>query len=137
VQETSQLGFLPGQSVERVEVSVFQVIRRLGVWYGSIGSYVIGNLWDKIRRRDSEDRRAIRLRRTFERAGGTLVKIGQQMSIRLDILPVRYCEELALMLDNVPAFPADQAIAVVERTTSRKLEEIFSTFDPEPIGSAS
>src|SRR5262249_39629000 len=108
-----------------------------GAWYGAIGAFIAGTLWDVIRRRDSQDRRAVRLRRIFERAGGTLIKIGQQMSIRLDVLPVRYCEELALMLDSVPPFPSEDAIAVIERCTGKKLEEIFSAFDPQPIGSAS
>jgi ubiquinone biosynthesis protein len=59
------------------------------------------------------------------------------MASRLDLLPQRYCEELASMLDRYPPFPTDQAIAIIEQTTGLKLEEIFSEFDPEPIGSAS
>ncbi len=119
------------------KVGPITMLRRLGVWIGAILYFVIGNVWDKIRRRDTQARRAVRLRQTFERAGGTLVKIGQQMASRLDLLPLRYCEELSAMLDRFPPFPTEQAIAVIERTTGKKLDEIFSTFDPEPIGSAS
>ena len=119
------------------KVGPIRMLRRIGVWVGAILYFVLGNTWDKIRRRDSQARRAARLRRTFERAGGTLVKIGQQMASRLDLLPLRYCEELTAMLDRFPPFPTEQAVAVIEHTTGKKLGEIFSAFDPEPIGSAS
>lgn len=42
---------------------------------------------DVTRRVDSQARRAVRLRQAFERAGGTAIKIGQQLSMRLDLLP--------------------------------------------------
>jgi len=119
------------------KVGPIKMLRRIGVWIGAILYFVMGNMWDKIRRRDSQARRAVRLRRMFERAGGTLVKIGQQMASRLDLLPLRYCEELTAMLDRYPSFPTKQAVAVIEHTTGKKLDEIFSAFDPEPIGSAS
>lgn len=119
------------------KVGLWQTLRRLGVWIGAFSAYQWGTLLDKLRKRDSEERRAVRLRQTFERVGGTFVKIGQQMSSRLDLLPVAYCQELANMLDNVPPFPTEQAIAIIERTTGKPLEEIFAAFDPTPIGSAS
>ncbi len=122
---------------ERPKVSMFKTLRRFGVWVGAYMAFQRGTFWDRMRGIDSEERRAIRLRETFETVGGTFVKIGQQMSSRLDLLPVRYCQELANMLDNFPPFPAEQAIAIIERSTGRPLGETFSAFDPEPIGSAS
>jgi predicted unusual protein kinase regulating ubiquinone biosynthesis (AarF/ABC1/UbiB family) len=119
------------------KIGRIKTLRRLMVWFGAILSFQLGNLWDVIHKRDSEARRAVRLRLTFEHVGGTFVKIGQQMASRLDFLPQRYCEELATMLDRFPPFPTDEAIAIIERATGKKLEEVFSAFDPEPIGSAS
>ena len=118
-------------------IGPLKLAHRLGVYVGAILYFIVGILVDKLRRRDSQMRRAVRLRRTFERVGGTFVKIGQQMASRLDLLPLRYCEELANMLDHYPAIPTEQAIAILERTTGKRLDDIFSTFDPEPIGSAS
>jgi ubiquinone biosynthesis protein len=118
-------------------VGPLRLAHRLGVYLGAILYFVLGTSIDRLRRRDSQARRAVRLRQTFERVGGTFVKIGQQMASRLDLLPLAYCEELADMLDHYPAIPTEQAIAVVERTTGKRLDEMFSTFDPEPIGSAS
>lgn len=131
--------FLPPQMqiYSPPKVGFFRVLRRLGVWFSALLSFQFGTTWDVLRQRDSEARRAVRLREMFEHVGGTFVKIGQQMASRLDVLPQRYCQELALMLDRYPPFPTEQAIEIIERTTGQKLEEIFSEFDPQPIGSAS
>jgi ubiquinone biosynthesis protein len=94
-------------------------------------------LLDRLIRRDTVARRAVRLRKTFERLGGTFIKVGQQMSMRLDLLPFEYCNELAKMLDKVKPFDVKYAVEAIERTTKKPLGELFSAFDPKPIGSAS
>ena len=119
------------------EASLRETLARLYVWLSALTYFAGGTVWDTLRGRDTEERRAVRLRRTFENVGGTFVKIGQQMSIRLDLLPARYCHELAKMLDSVPPFPTEQAITAIERATGRPLSATFAQFDPEPIGSAS
>ncbi|MFZ0546946.1 MAG: AarF/ABC1/UbiB kinase family protein [Candidatus Promineifilaceae bacterium] len=111
--------------------------RRFFIWLFSITYFLGGVLADKLRRKDSEHRRAVRLRRTFTRIGGTFIKFGQQMSIRVDLLPLIYCEELTKLLDRVAPFPSEEAIRIIERCTGRPLSETFAVFDPEPIGSAS
>ncbi len=107
------------------------------VWFTLIVRFVVGTLWDSARRRDTQERRAVRLRQAIERKGGTLVKIGRHMAVRLDILPVRYCEQLAVMRDQMPPFPVQDAIAIVERNIGQKLGYVFSTFDPVPVESTS
>src|SRR5258706_5764993 len=118
-------------------VSRAMLIGRLWVWINVIVYFVGQVLRDVFSRRDSEARRAVHFRRSLERAGGTLVKIGQQMSLRLDILPVSYCEQLAMMRDKLPPFPTADAVQVIERTTGRRIQEIFSTFDPVAVDSSS
>lgn len=118
-------------------IGFIKTFLRMMIWFQALIYFQLGNWYDVLRGRDSPDRRAVRLRQTFEKVGGTFVKIGQQMASRLDLLPQRYCEELASMLDRYPPFPTEQAVAIIERTTGKKLDEIFSVFDPEPIGSAS
>ncbi|REJ73395.1 MAG: hypothetical protein DWQ36_02280 [Acidobacteria bacterium] len=117
--------------------SLFAVLARLVVWAYAGLLLLSGLLFDLLRGRSSESRRAQRVRRTIERLGGSFLKLGQQMSIRIDLLPLSYCEELSKLLDRVPEFPAEQAIAIVERTTGAPLAASFRAFDPEPIGSAS
>jgi ubiquinone biosynthesis protein len=110
---------------------------RLFVWLGMILRFGADAFWDRLRRRSTPARRAVRLRRIFERTGGTFIKIGQHLAMRLDLLPWDYGNELAAMLDRVPPFPSSDAIKMVERATGRPLEETFSRFDPDPVGSAS
>jgi len=110
---------------------------RLLVWLSASIRFFAGNGWDVLRGRASIQRRAARLREVFEETGASFTKLGQQLSLRADLLPYAYCAELSKMLDRVKAFPTPQAIAIIERSLGRRLDEIFATFDPEPIGSAS
>ena len=112
-------------------------ILRLFVWLRAAIKFFSGNFLDFVMGRASVQRRAARLRRVFEDVGGSFPKFGQQLSLRADILPYAYCAELAHMLDKVPTFPTEQAIAIIERSAGRPLHEIFAAFDPDPIGSAS
>ena len=77
------------------------------------------------------------LRTTLEDLGPTYVKIGQIMSSRTDMLPKAYCLELEKLRSNVKQLPAEQARAVIEEETGKSIDEIYSEFRDEPLGSAS
>ena len=94
-------------------------------------------LWDKLYRVDSLERRAVRLREAIQRIGGTAVKLGQQMAMRIDLLPYEYTVELSKMLDRMPTFPTEYAVERLESHLGKPLLEVFAAFDPKPIGSAS
>ncbi len=119
------------------EAGVIRTIGRLFVWLGGFIRFYAGNSLDVFRGRATNQTRAVRLRRVFENAGPTFAKLAQQLSMRADMLPYEYCVELAKMLDQSPAFPTEQAIAIIERSLGRPLSEVFEAFDPVPIGSAS
>jgi ubiquinone biosynthesis protein len=121
----------------RFHAGVLQTIGRLCTWLWAFLRFLFGNVGDRLLRRASVDRRAARLRHVLEDAGPTFAKLGQQLSLRADMLPYAYCAELAKMLDQAPPFPTEQAIEIIERNIGRPLEEVFELFDPEPIGSAS
>ena len=114
-----------------------RVAQRLIAWLFAILHFLVAGFIDTLFRRNSTERRAVRLREMFERMGGTAVKIGQQMAMRIDLVPYAYAYELAKLLDAVPPFPVEEAIEVIERTTGRALSESFASLDPKPIGSAS
>lgn len=118
-------------------VSALFVAFRVVVWLFAFGRYAAGTLLDILLRRNTERRRAVRLRVILEGLGPTFIKLGQQMSVRADLLPYVFCEELAKMLDSVPPFDVKHAIAAIERVTGRPMHETFAAFDPKPIGSAS
>ncbi|MEO8143795.1 MAG: ubiquinone biosynthesis regulatory protein kinase UbiB [Betaproteobacteria bacterium] len=81
--------------------------------------------------------RAQRLREALETLGPIFVKFGQVLSTRRDLLPADLAQELAKLQDRVPPFPSDQAIAEIERSLGRKIEEVFTSIEREPVASAS
>ena len=116
---------------------VFLPCVRLAVWLAVALTFFCGNALDSLLGRASVQRRAARFRRCLEWAGASMIKVGQQLSVRADLLPYAYCIELGKLLDNVPPIPTQKAISIIERNLGRPIEEIFDTFDPTPIGSAS
>jgi ubiquinone biosynthesis protein len=83
-------------------------------------------------------RRATRLCRLLQRQGGTLIKVGQQMAIRADVLPQAYCQELERLLDEAPAIPETYVREVLERQTGAALGATFVMPSPlQLVGSAS
>jgi len=81
--------------------------------------------------------RGERLRLALSDMGPVFVKFGQIVSTRRDLVPADIADELALLQDQVPPFPGEQAIAIIEKALQKPLAELFSDFDPEPLASAS
>lgn len=84
-----------------------------------------------------EQPRGERLRLALERLGPIFVKFGQVLSTRRDLLPGDIIEQLSLLQDRVPPFPAAQSRALVERAFGRPIEQLFASFEAEPVASAS
>jgi len=81
--------------------------------------------------------RGERLRLALNEMGPIFVKFGQIISTRRDMIPADIADELALLQDQVPPFPGDEAKAIVERELEKPVEELFQTFDTTPLASAS
>jgi ubiquinone biosynthesis protein len=92
---------------------------------------------DILLRRDTPKQRALHLRHAFERNGGSFVKLGLYLSMRLDFMPWVYSSELSCMTDRREPFPVEQAIATIERSLGKPLSAIFMRFDPDPLASTS
>ena len=69
--------------------------------------------------------------------GGVLIKLGQYLSTRVDILPVEVARELSGLQDEVPPHDFDRIVAQVEDDFSKPLGELFIEFDREALGAAS
>ena len=87
--------------------------------------------------RDLKAPRGQRIREALERLGPIFVKLGQVLSTRRDLMPVDIADELALLQDRVPPFSSEVAIATIERAFNKKVDDIFVSFDRQPIASAS
>jgi len=80
---------------------------------------------------------ASRFRVLAIRMGGVMIKVGQFLSARLDVLPVEITEELAGLQDEVPAEDFDAIRKLAEAELGAPLEDIYERFDPNPLAAAS
>lgn len=78
-----------------------------------------------------------KVRQIAEDLGPTFIKIGQILSMRDDMIPIAYCEELKKLRLNVTYMPFDVVVSQVEKATGKKINEIFKSIDETPLGSAS
>jgi predicted unusual protein kinase regulating ubiquinone biosynthesis (AarF/ABC1/UbiB family) len=69
--------------------------------------------------------------------GGVLIKLGQFMSVRVDVLPPAVTSELAGLQDEVPAEPLDKIQALIEAEYGQPLSHIFRWFSPTAEAAAS
>ncbi|GAA3744841.1 AarF/ABC1/UbiB kinase family protein [Leifsonia bigeumensis] len=69
--------------------------------------------------------------------GGLMIKVGQFMSSRLDVLPPAITSELEALQDEVPPADFTQVRALAEADLGVPLEQAYSSFDPEPVAAAS
>lgn len=84
--------------------------------------------WQKIAR----DFRALAVRQ-----GGVLIKLGQFLSSRADILPAAITDELAGLQDEVPPAPWPLMQAALARELRAPLDALFTSFDQQPVAAAS
>eukprot|EP00897_Mesotaenium_endlicherianum_P007126 jgi/Mesen1/6441/ME000033S05727 len=63
-------------------------------------------------------------------AGGVLAN-------RPDIIREDYMNELCILQDDVPAFPSQEAFAIMEKELGQPLEQVFSKVSPSPVAAAS
>jgi len=81
--------------------------------------------------------RPIELRMMFEELSGSFVKLGQLLSLRPDLIPVEYCEELSKLQDSVEPFSYAEVEHVIKAELKKPVKKLFRSFDKKPIASAS
>ncbi len=69
--------------------------------------------------------------------GGLMIKVGQFMSSRLDVLPPEITKELEGLQDEVPAVPTPEVRALAEAELGIPLERAYAWFDETPVAAAS
>jgi ubiquinone biosynthesis protein len=81
--------------------------------------------------------RGKRLRLALQELGPIFVKFGQVLSTRRDLLPADIADELNLLRDQVAPFDGQIAREEIERRLGKPIAELYATFDPVPLASAS
>ncbi|WP_144659548.1 AarF/ABC1/UbiB kinase family protein [Paenarthrobacter nicotinovorans] len=95
-------------------------------------------------RRLTERNRARRMTRFAQRfhqlaveLGGLMIKVGQFMSSRLDVLPPEITAELEGLQDEVPPVPFPAIRQLAEAELGAPLESVFASIEETPIAAAS
>ncbi len=69
--------------------------------------------------------------------GGVLIKLGQFLSVRVDVLPQVVTTELAGLQDEVPAEQLEDIQAVIQNEFGQPVSQVFAHFASEPEAAAS
>ncbi len=77
------------------------------------------------------------IRLAMERLGPSFIKLGQLLSTRDDLLPPEYVSELKKLQDQVSPLPLEAIARVLEGELGRPLDQIFKTFIPKALATAS
>lgn len=77
------------------------------------------------------------VREIFEDLGGAFIKFGQFLSLREDLIPAKYCEELKKLQDDVPPSPYSDIRDVVLVDLGKPIEKLFPKFERKPLAAAS
>jgi predicted unusual protein kinase regulating ubiquinone biosynthesis (AarF/ABC1/UbiB family) len=127
---------------------IFKARYRRILWF--FGGVILSILWwDIFLKRIGLHRLAVATRRRRVRAyavafrnlaikmGGVMIKVGQFLSARVDVLPVEVTEELTGLQDEVAPEKFEAIRSVLEADFGCPLAEKFSQFDPAPLAAAS
>ncbi len=78
-----------------------------------------------------------RVRRALEELGPTFVKLGQVLATRIDLFEPEWIIEFGKLQDSTPAAPRSDIRQQLCEDLGAPPEEVFATFDPEPLAAAS
>jgi predicted unusual protein kinase regulating ubiquinone biosynthesis (AarF/ABC1/UbiB family) len=93
--------------------------------------------WSRKTRSQRYQRIAARFRQLALRMGGLMIKVGQFLSTRLDVLPPEITRELAGLQDEVPPESFADIRLIAETELGAPLSELFAAFDESPLAAAS
>jgi aarF domain-containing kinase len=109
-----------------------QIAFPFGFWAAGVG-------WDFLMGRSRENRRvrARQLLKAISGLGPAIIKGGQALASRPDLLPSEYLEELQKLQDDVPRFSNELAFKTVEEELGVKFEDVFELVEQVPVAAAS
>jgi predicted unusual protein kinase regulating ubiquinone biosynthesis (AarF/ABC1/UbiB family) len=80
---------------------------------------------------------SVALVEAFMALGPTFVKLGQMIASSPGMFPAPLADACLRTLDDVPPFPAEEALAIVEEDLGASAGELFAEVDPVPLSAAS
>jgi len=93
--------------------------------------------WARRTRSERSRNTAVRFRALAIHMGGLMIKVGQFLSARLDILPPEITDELSGLQDEVPAEQFAAIRSLAEADLGQPLSQHYAWFDETPMAAAS
>ena len=78
-----------------------------------------------------------RLAEALTKLGPTFIKLGQALSTRADLVGEQMAADLSHLQDRLAPFPAAEARAIIVEQLGKPIDEIYASFDDEPVAAAS
>ncbi len=107
------------------------------IWWDLILPRIGFAKWSNRTRSERVRKIAGRYRTLAVQMGGVMIKVGQFLSARVDVLPSSVTDELARLQDEVPSESFEAIRAVVETEFGIPLLDKYIEFDPAPLAAAS
>lgn len=109
-----------------------QIAFPTGYWALNVATdYLLG------RSKQNRKQRAKQLLSVITNLGPAIIKGGQALSSRPDLLPSEYLEELQKLQDDVPRFSNRVAFQTVDEELGIAFEDVFELVEEEPVAAAS
>jgi predicted unusual protein kinase regulating ubiquinone biosynthesis (AarF/ABC1/UbiB family) len=105
-------------------------------WLGKRKRFIHKEKLEK-RYREIYTSQAKKFTKTAVELGGLIIKLGQFVSSRVDILPKEYTDILSELQDSVAPVKSEIAIKRIEEELSGSIATIFGSFTHEPVAAAS
>ncbi|MEZ4461645.1 MAG: DUF6800 family protein [bacterium] len=134
---------LAGEKGERVKSGKLERMMRLGgVGAGVAASSIAGKFRNMIgggdeALKDNHRKNAQRMVGVLGQLKGASMKVGQILSADPELLPPEFAEGLAQLQKDAPPMTWNTVKAQIESALDRPIEDVFDTFDPDPVGAAS
>ena len=113
------------------------VIVLCGLAYGLARLGIALLVWGPRRQPATDTLRGWMLRRAMTTLGATFIKLGQVMSTRPDLFAPEIIAQLRLLQDRLPPFSFRRVKATIEAELGRPMDELFASFDEQPVAAAS
>src|SRR5207249_224097 len=79
----------------------------------------------------------VAFRKTAVQLGVLMIKLGQFLSSRADLLPQRALDVLSSLQDEVPPAPFSHVVSVIESELHRPVTELFTELESDATAAAS
>jgi len=127
VEESAARGKTLAQTVPRA-ATIVKAVAKIAVSY---------RIASAAKRRELHAPCAREFRELCEESGGAILKLGQFLSCRPDLLPAAYIEELLPLCHEAPSVSFGEIEQVLEQELSRPISECFREIEKTPLGTGS